>query len=193
MKIVTLNYDDIPESPNDWGSWKLYSFQARHVSYRNPNDFFPEGKPTIGFRRKLDVGLAFVLSYGEHGTCRWFRQGTSYCDPWDTTRFAGILVWENSPKDIGAKSYEDRAKDADSFLETYTNWCNGNVYGFDLDEEVVLPCGHTKRENYTSCYGFYDVESLAQEVAAIVRGDQVRFEGDAKYLSNYYDFVGVKP
>lgn len=188
MKIVSLHYDDNPENPCELGGWKVYSFNRRHVNCRNREDFFVDGKPTIGFRRKLGVGLAFGLNYYEHGLCAWYRHR------WDVVDSGGVLVWENKPKYIGAKTYEDRAKDADSFLEMYTKWCNGEVYGFDVKEEVVLPCcGHTKLCDLESAWGFYGAETMAKEVAWIIRGDEVRFEGEAKHLSGSYDFVGQKP
>jgi len=204
MKIVRLMHDDSPECPADFdGQWKVYSFSNRHKSYRNPDDFFTvkhdkHGDRVIiprspGLRRKLDVGLAFVLSYYEHGLCSWSRAGHGPQCRWDNTPFAGLLVWEHKAKDMGAKTYEDRAKDADAFLEMYTNWCNGSVYGFSVEEEVTLDCGHTERRDLDSCFGFYDAKYMAEEVRAIVQGDDVRFEGAAADLASYYDFKGEKP
>lgn len=196
MKIVTLMHDDSPTNPATFdGAWKLYSFNRRHHSHADPETFFPNGKPTIGFRRKLDTGLAFVLSYFEHGACQWSRQGTGPQCQWDNVKVAGVLVWEHTPKEMGAKSKEARAKDADSFLETYTSWCNGDVYGYAVSEVVTLPCGHTERRDLDSCFGFYgnDLTYFASEIKAALAGDtEIQFEGDAKEMSGYLNLGGGK-
>ncbi len=71
---VTIHHDHDLEDPADNGdnNWKLYSFIDRHVNYKNHEEFFP---PNIGLRKKLQVGLAFVLDYFEHGNCSWSRAG----------------------------------------------------------------------------------------------------------------------
>ena len=101
-------------------------------------------------------------------------------------------MWEHPPKDMGAKTYEDRAKDARVFLETYNCWCNGDGYGYSVEELVKLPCGHEERREIDSCFGFYgnDVAYFASQVRDAVAGDpDVRFEGGAKWLADSYDFV----
>jgi len=189
MKIVTLMYDHGAESPADFdGTWTLHSFNRRHKSYAGPDQFFPDGKPTIGLRRKLDVGLAFVLSYFEHGPCRWSRHGTGPQCQWDNVDVAGVLIWEHAPKDMGAKSYADRAKDADQFLDTYTAWANGEVYGYAVSEVVTLPCGHTETRDLDSCFGYFgnDLEYMASLIRESINGDlEIEFRGEARDLGPY--------
>lgn len=192
MKIVTLHFDSDLDCPSDWdGQWMLYSFNRRHKSYRSPETFFPEGAPTPEFQRQLDEGLAFVLSYFEHGNCVWSLQDTGPQCRWDNVDCAGILVWEHPAKDMGAKTKEDRAKDATKFLEVYTAWCNGEGYGYSVEEIVTLPCGHTETRDLDSCFGFYgtDVEYMASQCKDAVAGDpEVEIRGEAKDLADHYDF-----
>lgn len=186
MKTIGLYYDDSPECPNEWGGWKLYSFSRRHNSYESPERFFPNGKPTLGLRRKLAVGTAFILSYFEHGQCRWSRRGTGPQCQFDNVDVAGILVWEAPVKNLGAKTLADRQKDADGFLETYTNWCNGSVYGFRVTDHVKQECGHVEKVDLDSCFGFYDLDSMAEEIRQCLNGDtEIQFEGDAKDLGSF--------
>lgn len=156
MKIVKIFHDEDAESPMEFdGSWTLYSFNRRHVNYKNPAAFFGDfGEPNDELKEKLNVGLAFILSYYEHGSCIWSRQGMGQQCQWDTVGVAGVLVWEHKPDDL-AKTIEERAKDADIFLATYTAWCNGEVYGYSVEEEVKKPCGHMEIEHGDSCYGFF--------------------------------------
>jgi hypothetical protein len=72
---------------------------------------------------------------------------------WDGVDVAGMLIWEEPASNMGPKSKEDREQDAKQFLESYTNWCNGETYGFtitevgqredaeDLDSEPIDECG----------------------------------------------------
>lgn len=197
MKILTLHNDDSPENPCDFDSqWKLYSFNRKHRSYKSPDAFFPDGKPSIGLRRKLATGTAFILDYYEHGLCKWSLGGEGPSCRWDTSEGAGILVWEHPVKDMGAKTREARAKDAASFLETYTCWCNGDVYGYSVENVKTLECGHTENELIDSCFGFYgnDLDFMGEQIRAAIDGDpEVQIRGEAKGLADYHDFVSPLP
>lgn len=194
MKIIGLHTDDSADDPSDFeGAWKLYSFNRRHRSFKDPASFTNDnGKTLPGLRSKLRVGLAFVLDYYEHGACQWSRTSNGPECQFDTAHRAGLLVWERKPKEIGAKTLEARAVDADAFLATYNAWCNGEVYGYSVDEEVTLSCGHTERRPGDSCFGFYgnDLKYMGDEIRAALAGDaEFRFEGDADFLK---DSLGLR-
>ena len=135
------DHTEAPHKDAD-GMWKPYSFSTGHSNYKHPRDigFEQTGAlltPNIGLRRKLKVGLAFYLSYFEHGSCRWMLKngpippGVEF--QWDGVRLAGLLVWEEPPENMGAKTYEDRMKDAQQFLDVYNAWCNGETYGYTVE------------------------------------------------------------
>jgi hypothetical protein len=186
MKIVTLYNDECGEDPSDWdGQWKLYSFGRRHRSFKDPETFFPDGEPTLAIRNKLRAGTAFVLSYYEHGNCLWSLAGTGPQCRWDTVQRAGLLVWEHKLADMGAKTYEAREKDARSFLETYTAWCNGEIYGFNVEERVLMPCGHTEIRPLDGCGGFYgnDLSYMKEQIMEALEGEtDIEVKGDASFL-----------
>ena len=191
MKIVTLLHDSDLENPSDFeGAWTLYSFGRRHVNHRDPEDFFPNGKPSLAIRRKLAVGTAFVLSYYEHSGCAWSLRGQGTQCRFDSVDVAGILVWEHNPKDMGAGTLEARAADAEGFLKTYNAWANGDGYGYQVEEVITQPCGHTEVKDVDSCFGFYglDLEYMAERVRAAVGGDTVEIRGEAKDMADVYDF-----
>lgn len=135
-------------------TWKMVSFSRKHASFEHPDNF-----DNIGIRRKLAVGTAFMLDYFEHGACQWSLSGGGPQCQWDTARNAGIMLFEN-PKDMGAKTYEDRAKDARNFLEIYTDWCNGYGHGYSIETE--------DGEILDSCRGFYDsqIEHTINEIVS---------------------------
>lgn len=169
---ITLGHDSDVENPLEWTDWKLYSFNRRHINFRHPDEFFPPG---IGLRRKLDAGTAFVLSYYGHGNCVWSLQGEGPKCPWDTTRTAGILIWEGKPKRIGA----DRREAARNILKEYTLWCNGECYYYTiLDEDTG-----EYLDNMGSCIGTDMLwECLSQQLKP---GDRVTFEGECDWIADH--------
>jgi hypothetical protein len=191
MKIITIGHDHDNGSPSDWGGWKLYSFCRRHTSHRDPEEFFPDGKPTLAVRNKLRAGTAFLLSYYEHGRCMWSLAGTGPQCQWDTVQRAGILMWEGEAKPFKG-TYAEREKDAECFLDTYTSWCNGEVYWYKVEEVVTMPCGHTEIRDVpdASCGGFYGLDHMKEEIMAALDGDtDVSLKGDAAAMFDKRDFA----
>lgn len=146
--VLVLDHDpsaDVPEDGND-DHWKVIDFNDRH---RNSEafdaHFIDKGDGTvfardIVLRRRLHVGLAFLLSYSNHGApCHWDINTGDKPD--------GIIVWTYGPSGMGAKTWDDRKQDAETYLESYNNWCNGHVY------EFVVQNG--EGENLDQGAGFY--------------------------------------
>jgi hypothetical protein len=186
-------YHDEAEDPHDMGDgiWTLKQFSRRHMHYVDPDDLGIERGPDNAITstdpdlaEKLRNGLAFVVSYYEHGRCAWSIYGTGPQCRWDNVGIAGILVWENDPSDMGAETIEERQKDAAAFLDTYTAWCNGDVYGYSITD--------TEGDIDDACGGYYgpDTEYMLSEIQRAVGGRPVIFTGEAKYLGD--DYKGVK-
>lgn len=134
MKLtLDINYDSDCECPCDDGDgrWQVYSFNTRHVRFKHPDEFTND--PEI--ERKLKVGLAFLLSYHEHGLCQWALKGEAHPCPWDTVGIAGIAVWEEEEDALGPKTYQERQQDARNFMEEYTAWSNGQCFRFTLTSD----------------------------------------------------------
>jgi hypothetical protein len=181
---LQIEHDQDVDSPcNDDCQWKLVSFNRRHLSHGDPSQFFDEhDNLKIGIRRKLDVGLAFWLDYYEHGLCRWSLSGSGPQCQWDTSSHAGILLWEHDPSEIGAKSYQDRAKDAKNFLEVYTDWANGNCYWVQLIHEDGM--------ELDSCGGFIGKDHLVDAVKDMIgKDDEIDvITGEYSWVADPKDF-----
>ncbi len=192
--VVTIGHDDSPECPSDWDGWKLYSANPNHNGYRDPQEFADDhGNLTIGIRRKLQVGTAFVLGFFAHGPgCQvWHIDserpfGTEGDYRWDGTSGAGILIWEAKASDLGPANYPDRAQSARTFLDTYTAWCQGQVYWFSVDR--VENCGDCGKENeeelLDSCGGYFgnDLDHMFDQIRAATWGHEViRIDGEARH------------
>jgi len=193
-RIVSILHDcDISRPTEDDSQWTLYSFCRNHLTFKSPDDLnvvvgrnHVEKVRDRTLKRKLANGLAFWLGYFEHGQCCWFRSDAAPLGvefQWDGVRYAGLLVWEHKASIMGAKTYEDRAKDADAFLRCYTCWANGEGLYYRIDDE--------DGEIIDSCGGFYACDSdhmLEQMVPELVghdfevRGDACSLEGRLRDL-----------
>ena len=147
-------------------------------------DLQSDGLPQVRDRKlrdKLKNGLAHFLSYFEHGDCLWFRKdgttpgGVEF--QWDGVRLAGLLVWEHRATAMGAKTFEERAKDADGFLKEYTDWANGHGYRYSIE----TPSGKV----LDSCGGFLgDPDDMLDNIAAEIFNRSFTVTGDASNLED---------
>lgn len=186
MVTVKIDFDQDVESPLDAdGQWTLYSFSTKHRNFKHPEELGlgergSDDIPKIlnpGLRRKLEVGLAFFVSYYEHGSCVWSLRGSGPNCRWDSVDCAGLLVWEHKPNELGAKTFEDRAKDAATFLDVYTSWCNGDCYCWDMDDAVGDGCGG---------YIGPDLKYMFDDIRNALRGRTATFAGEAGELAKHY-------
>lgn len=173
--IVSIGSDYCENPAESDCNWRLISYSRRHATFEHPDKLFNVTRENgwlvlnpreLGLRRRLDVGLAFHLSYYEHGLCSWFRKGNgrpgTNCR-FDGVTYAGLLVFEHGPAAIGSKTYAERAADADGFLEQYTDWCNGNGLSVDV---------RTNTGEYVdgSCGGYYgsDYKTAVNDAVGVV-------------------------
>jgi hypothetical protein len=192
--ILEIGHDHDTDQPDrGYDGWKLISFGRRHSNYEDPDKYIKrynreEGVVVngIGLQRKLQVGLAFWLSYYEHGQGAWSLLGEGTQCRWDTAYLAGLLVWTGKPGDIGAKTLEGRAEDARNFLESFNDWANGNCYWFRLTDEGG--------EEIDSFGGLIGSEALSEVVGEELKpGDSVLVVGDGAWLRDYLELPdGVK-
>jgi len=190
--VIKFWHDDQPEDPCEYDGWKAYSFNTRHTNYRDPDEFDEENEE---LKAKLKVGLAFPLSYFEHGQCLWALGGElplgAQCR-WDSVNFAGFLVWEQDEDNIGAYTYENRRKDATAFIERYTNWCNGQIYGYTLEAySKCVTCDQDEEAevdfDLPSCGGYYadDFAGMLTDIKDNIGGDWQDYEVVFKEQDGY--------
>jgi len=182
MIKVTIEPDSDCENPvNDDSTWTLISFNRNHVGYESPDNYL-EAKydssrsgtnvkertsiepANITIRNKMKAGTAFKLDYFEHGNSVWSLHGEGPQCQFDTSRHAGMLLWNNPVKDMGYKTYEDRQKDARNFLKYYTSWCNGETYWYKIEKMV-----DGEWEEIDSCGGFIGVDTIKEAITDAVR------------------------
>lgn len=167
---ITVYADEDAANPlEDWSEMgTILSLNRRHVN-------FDPGVIEEAIESNPD---AVPLSYFEHGRCLWCVAGelpaTARC-PWDSVDFAGLWL----PDDLtleSAKNYggwtrrmfmRKRARQA---CDAYTLWCNGEVYGYEIERITACDCCHTERvEPVENCWGFFGLDTcLSEAMAAIV-------------------------
>lgn len=200
---LTIIHDDDSEhlNPNEQDSplFKLHSFSNRHLSFTDPDVLlacqyeFPEGHENEGYQcdemPTLHDGVritdhswvgpeGYMLSYFEHGQCKWFLASSSNTNipdfQWDGVMYAGYLEvvvpederewWNNRPE-------EDKTAAAESFCEEYTYWCNGDAYGYSLEKIGGKTCElgffHEEVGEEDSCFGFLGFDWFQQEVRLV--------------------------
>jgi hypothetical protein len=91
------------------------------------------------------------------------------------------MIWEEPAKNMGAKTPEDRAKDAKAWLDEWTAWRNGHVYMAKLcdpEDEFADPRGPW-------CGRLYSKEQIIEIVLEDLQFDEdeiVSVTGDASFM-----------
>lgn len=174
--------DDGPDKQD--GQWTIHSFSSRHTNFAEPEsvglsmDLDEKRFPVItdkALKKKFEKGLAFFLTYHEHGNCEWSLNrgaGVPTGVMFDTVNVAGLLVWNHPASDMGAKTVEERAKDAAAFLRVYTDWCNGETYEYAIKGYSKCgECGHDKdEEDLEASCGFIGSDDLVSAINEAVSG-----------------------
>lgn len=172
IAFLTIYSSDSAQNPLEAsdGMGSISSFNPRHTSYESP----------CVAKRADEV----LLSYFEHGLCRWGVQGTMNNMPdfrWDGTFNAGI--WRpdaallQEAKGLKGKERRDKMEQwAEEACEYYTQWCNGSVWDwrFVVYQARFVRNGslYDKRTDYRfddpvleeSGFEYYDVKDIKMAV-----------------------------
>lgn len=174
--VVTLNYDQLAGCCLDdfmFAEWKLYSFNRRHLNFRDPEEFDVEGDAEL--QQAFQQGRAHWLHYYQHGSELWMREGGNIPPGvefvWDGVRRAGILLYDGELSEDW--SYADFCRSADAYLEAYNCVINGEVYEFRV---------YDAEGNWIDSSGGYvgNLRGMLEEVANVVAGQDFVVEGDLR-------------
>jgi len=191
--VVNLWHDDQVDDPTE-ENWTVVSFSSRHNAFRHPDEF----EDNAEHAERVKAGLAFPLSYFEHGQCLWTLAGElppgADC-PFDSVGLAGWIIWERDEEEMGAETVEDRRKDAAAFIEHYTNWCNGQVFGYTIEAFKVCECCGQDTElsdeeaglDLPSCGGYYpdDIDGMVIDMKDHIGDDWASYKVEFKEQHGY--------
>jgi hypothetical protein len=164
---ITVHADEDAANPlEDWSEMgAILSLGRRHANF-----------DPVGVGRAIETNPdAVPLSYFEHGRCLWCVAGElppgASC-PWDSVGFAGIWLPDAQTLE-SARHYGGRTrthfmrKRARQACDAYTMWCNGEVYGYQIERIVACAeCECEKTEPVDSCWGFFGLDHCLAEAAA---------------------------
>jgi len=191
IAFVSFHYDSDVENPcENWdGFGDIRSLSTKHINNISIEEVEELIEHTTDGKEQV-----IPLSYFEHGQCKWGVKGTMSSMPdfnWDGVDFAGVWIpddeciasvdiWEKEAKEKGEEfnrneKFKEMAKQA---CETYTSYCNGEVYGyqielyrlqFDGDGDPIEEHGnyeHLDQLYEDSCNGFFgnDIEYMKENI-----------------------------
>jgi hypothetical protein len=167
-RITVYADGDAPNPLDDWSEMgTILSLNCRH------GNFDPEGI-NAAIEGNPD---AVPLSYYEHGQCLWSVAGELPAHPhclWDSMLFAGVWLPDidtlESARPYGGRTrHHFMRKRARQACDTYTQWCNGEIYGFEVSRLVACgACGGERSAPVDSCWGIYGLEDCLSEARASV-------------------------
>lgn len=139
--VVKLHNDFDSESPCDWGNFDVKIFNSGFrgdLDNAEREDFYDENDNlTIGMRSKLRAGTAFPV-----GVRHYSGTDGGYYSVTDIDNADGFILFDKAY--VKGESYERRKGYAEGDLETYQQWCNGEVYWCEIttaDGREIDTCG----------------------------------------------------
>lgn len=165
---ITIDYDEDCglDSPASWGNFDIVE---------NSEDFYTEsGKLLPSVQAKMRAGKMFLVDKLEHGNVI-YRLASGIRD-WDTSTNWGWIVFTDEYA-TNFSDYEGRRNMAKSDLETYTQWANGEVYGYT----IVNQYGEEVEDG--SCWGIYGSEYALEEAKMAVDSD-IKYDRPAMHAKN---------
>ena len=168
---LVISHDEDAESPRAWDN--IGFFLTKESNYKSPDgnvhalysimmDTENEAESTehhIALMKERakeeEIGLyeIYPVYRYEHGNVA-YRRGTA--NGFDIANCGFYFVTESGMNAVGIEA-SNIPSFIDGELETYTKWCNGEVYAFTLYDEQ----GNVEE----SCGGFYDINDIREHLS----------------------------
>lgn len=173
-----------PREEFDTNLWKLYSFSPNY-SFGDSHEFATGdiaselflaslkekyGTATCDYKEFIDrddMILFPLMVYDHSGISLSYRSDIyPFNDRWDAS-FIGFCYIDrdkfiSEAGDIPGSPWKKRAIESlDCELSDYTDYINGNCYGYIRCDVSVCPmCHHVEENEVESCFGFYGYDSV---------------------------------
>lgn len=201
-RMVSFNTSHLSyEDPEQWVTSECPvcngdGWQGPDKGY-GPDDVECKNCDGEGRLQKLHPDVLATLSYYEHGRVKWMVGESTVPDfgGWDTVGLAGVIVWDGG-NDERAWWYDElddekRAAILDGIAEAFTDWSNGECYGYILEvlDECNLGFDHAG-EHVDSCWGYVGIEWLGDAVHDLlvsmdIAREDVTIAGEYGYSFEY--------
>ncbi len=160
---VVVKYDNSADSPREWDNLGRLFLRTRSVN---------EQECTEEEMKKARVRVP-VYKYEHSGIIlKASTDGNPFSCPWDSCLAGYVVVSADAlRKEYGVKRITRKIIDkaiavVKSEIDTYSQWMNGEVYGFEtykVDDNVPDSCVCEMGELVDSCWGFYSVKDAIEE------------------------------
>jgi hypothetical protein len=175
--ILKIFYDENPESPRAWDN--LGKMVMSHLKYNLPNEIKFNFKNFENWSDCADAlekefnaeVILIVRGYDHSGLSISCSNVYPFNDTWDSGQLGFIIATkedikkEYGVKRISKKILEKTKKILINEIELYDKYLNGQVYGFIEEKERLCDCcGHIEQENINSCWGFFDIQDIKDDL-----------------------------
>lgn len=218
IAFVAIHQDT--DAINPCEEWDGFG-QIRSLSTRHMNNISIYEVESL-LEDKINQEQMIPLSYFEHGNCIWGVKGTMSNMPdfnWDGVNFAGIWIpdkeciasvdiWEKEAKEKDEQfNRNDKFKEmAEQACKTYTAYCNGEVYGYQLElyrlqndsDGAIEEHGnyeHLDQLFEDSCWGFYgdDIDYMKESIVDNLQCHLNSMKAESSFdLDNNPDYSKMK-
>lgn len=170
--VAKIYQDENSESPRSWDNlgtlktWiRNYDFSDKNAPNLNSSDDFED------WSKENDVALFMRIDfcdYGSGGLRISMDDGDYHSDGVifvTNERLFKEFAQKTLTGEVGPETLK-KAKDVlKAELRTLNQWANGEVYGYTIEKSVTCKtCKHTENENVDSCWGFYGMETIKEEL-----------------------------
>jgi len=158
-QTLEIIYDECAISPREWDNlgtiitmnqrnYKLGEIQTDNIDEK---------------LKEYDIGLILPLYFLDHSGVSLSTQ--DFNDKWDSGQIGYVFVTkeklkeEYSVKRISKKTLEKAKNVLESEIKTYSQYVNGEVFGFKITEQK-----NNETENIDACSGFYEIKDVFDHI-----------------------------
>lgn len=185
--VLKIYYDEDCPNPREWDNlgtmvcWhRRYNLGDKH-SYRDPDDFWaslaeeiigdPDKVERMSFEQceKVVRENAIILPLYLYDHSSLVMRTYPFNDPWDSGQVGWIYVLkEKVREEYGVRRVTKKVRDRviallKAEVDTYSQWLEGDVYGFVLED--------AKGNKIDSCWGFFGTDWKENGVAGHIPGE----------------------
>jgi len=139
---LVIHHDEFADSPRDW--YNLGTMVTWHRSYVSPdtNDFREPTDFIEWWQENGKDGVLMPVYILDHSSVSFST--TPFNESWDSGLIGYIYATAEDIKESGVE--RDLVKDIlTSEVDTYSQWANGNVYGYELSKAKTCDsCQHVE-------------------------------------------------
>ena len=162
---INIHYSETDDSP-DWGDENLFLVYNHRQFTVKRKGFEPQDIYESGLAYEEEYWIFPVEAYIHSGVSLSLFSGSKQCR-WDSSVSGYILASKDE-----FKTPEEAELRAEGLIETWNQYLDGSIYGFEvIKEDFCSHCGTTTEEFIDFCsgyYGDYEKSGCLDEARAVI-------------------------